>query len=40
MVRSQYLLEIMLLFIIQEHFGHDPKVKLEDLTLYKKENLV
>ena len=28
--------EIMLLFIIQEHFGHDPKVKLEDLTLSKK----
>ena len=23
----------MLLFIIQEHFGYDPKVKLEDLTL-------
>ena len=28
--------EIMLLFIIQEHFGHNPKVKLEDLTLSKK----
>ena len=22
----------MFLFIIQEHFGYDPKVKLEDLT--------
>ena len=25
--------KIILLFIIQEHFGHIPKVKLEDLTL-------
>ena len=28
--------EIMLLFIIQEHFRHDPKVKLEDPSLSKK----
>ena len=28
--------EIILLFIIQEHFGYNPKVKLEDLTLSEK----
>ena len=28
--------EIMLLSITQEHFGHNPKVKLEGLTLFKK----
>ena len=28
--------EIWLLFIIQEHFRHGPKVKQEDLTLSKK----
>ena len=28
--------EIMLQFIIQKHFDHDPKVKLEDLTLSNK----
>ena len=32
--------DYMLLFIIQEHFSHGPKVKLEDLTLSKKHNLV
>ena len=32
--------KIVSLFIIQEYFGHHPKVKLEDLTLSKKQNLV